>query len=291
MKTTMRLGVAVLSGLLLQCNTILSLFGQGEEESPNLTALAALLLASQSSSSGSSTSLCNGIGTVSSRTSPEVACTLATSHPDAVNVPSWIRNNFTCVVTANVSGTTFSIQTRGLPDHKSAYWTDSNKKESMPSGRSANPNTITNGVLSTVNFWKDPAAQANTGAATDLSHVGIAVNGVYIYNNSAAAPDTLSEEISTLDKGNGHPTNTEAFHYHIEPCKVSSDDSSLVGIIRDGYPVYGKKDEDGTYPTNLDATTHGHSHTTNLFPSGIFHYHVTDSDPYIISNYRGTKTP
>ncbi len=200
-------------------------------------------------------------------------------------LPDWIKNNFKCV-TAVKSGDNVSITTLNLPNYSSYYWGSSSPYfEAMPSGNSPNPNTIKSQNLV---FTIDLTPTANGGTtASGLGPVGVAINGVVIYNNQAAPPDTLTEELVTMDAGTGHPTNTGQYHYHTEPKKLTNDDAKLVGIMRDGFPIYGKREESGALATGLDAA-HGHTHATTLFPSGIYHYHVTDADPYIMEVYRGT---
>jgi YHYH protein len=143
------------------------------------------------------------------------------------------------------------------------------------------------------------------GKETGLGAIGVSVNGVGIFNNQAAPGDTLSNEFVTFDDGNGHPTPGGAYHYHIEPIKITVNDGKLVGFLRDGFPVYGRKEEDGKFPLYNDVCTvstaltvkycrpmpkrlpNFHCHPTTLFPNGICHYHVMDSDPYIAGWYAG----
>ena len=49
----------------------------------------------------------------------------------------------------------------------------------------------------------------------------------------------------------------------------------------DGFPVYGPE-ENGRRVTNADLDAyHGHVGPTADYPNGIYHYHITDEDPYI----------
>jgi hypothetical protein len=70
---------------------------------------------------------------------------------------------------------------------------------------------------------------------------------------------------------------------------VKATKSSLLGFLLDGFPVYGPM-ENGVAITNsmLDAY-HGHTLATADYPSGIYHYHITDADPYLNgSGFYGT---
>ena len=55
----------------------------------------------------------------------------------------------------------------------------------------------------------------------------------------------------------------------------------MLGFLLDGFPVYGPK-ENGVTVTNADLDDyHGHSHATDNYPDGIYHYHFTETAPYI----------
>ena len=81
------------------------------------------------------------------------------------------------------------------------------------------------------------------------------------------------------------------YHYHIEPTYLTNkfNDDAFLGLLADGFPVYGPM-EDGEMITNDDLDEyHGHIHETADFPNGIYHYHITSEDPYINGNgYYGT---
>ena len=131
----------------------------------------------------------------------------------------------------------------------------------------------------------------NSHEATPMGPMGIAVNSVAIFNQMAAPGDDILEELNTFDQYEGHPAPGGVYHYHIEPLyltnKVGS--NSLLGFLLDGFPVYGPEEND-TKITNDDLDEfHGHSHSTEEYPDGIYHYHITDQDPYINgSGYYGS---
>jgi hypothetical protein len=63
------------------------------------------------------------------------------------------------------------------------------------------------------------------------------------------------------------------YHYHSEPYSISYNDSNFIGVFRDGYPLYGRKDMDGSTPT-VDAYG-GHTTVTADSPSTpVYHYHL-----------------
>jgi hypothetical protein len=116
-----------------------------------------------------------------------------------------------------------------------------------------------------------------------LGPIGIAVNGVALFNQYAAGRQPLMGEINSFDQYNGHPQNTGQYHYHVEPLYLTTTNgnSSLIGFLLDGYPVYGPF-ENGKRITNADLDElHGHTGVTADYPNGIYHYHITSEDPYI----------
>ena len=62
---------------------------------------------------------------------------------------------------------------------------------------------------------------------------------------------------------------------------------AVIGVLLDGFPVYGTIDTNGATPSDLDACN-GHVGATPHFPQGIYHYHVTSAPPYISGCFRGT---
>ena len=125
--------------------------------------------------------------------------------------------------------------------------------------------------------------------------IAIALNGVVIYSNQAAPGDDIFNEVFTFDQCTGHPVPSGQYHYHLEPPAISVESSALIGFMRDGFPIYGIKDADGSTPT-LDSAG-GHTGTTVDSPSSsVYHYHAaTQTDGtnsgYFISTgyYKGTK--
>ena len=71
---------------------------------------------------------------------------------------------------------------------------------------------------------------------------------------------------------NGAHTGPQSYHYHLEPDAWSHDDSQLIGIMSDGFYLYGRKCvSTETYPTDLDANN-GHTHTTQHSCSPEYHF-------------------
>lgn len=192
-------------------------------------------------------------------------------------------------------GTFITIKTTGTPDHKSVYYPTTNSLYEAFSGTTfngvtfnKNPNTIASQNF-TFKIPLNPLVASNH-AATPLGAIGISLNGVPFFNQYAGPNQPLTNEITSFDKYWGHPQMTGVYHYHVEPLyltTVKATKSSLLGFLLDGFPVYGPE-ENGAAVTGLDAY-HGHTHVTVDYPNGIYHYHVTNTDPYINgSGYYGT---
>ena len=115
-----------------------------------------------------------------------------------------------------------------------------------------------------------------------LFPIGMALNGVAIFNQYAAGGQPLTGEIDTFDQYDGHPQQTGTYHYHAEPYYLTrASKEALLGVLLDGYPVYGPM-ENGKAITNADLdAAHGHTTATKEFPNGIYHYHTTSTAPYI----------
>ena len=197
-----------------------------------------------------------------------------------------VFNHFIEAVSITVDANWVTLQSEGVPNYTSPYWGSGHGLYEAPhAGMTVNPNFIETFSLE----FRIPLNPEVTSSvtATSFGPVGIAVNGVSLYNQNAAPGDVLANEFPTFDRYLGHPTPTGQYHYHVEPLYITDDGSHLVGFLLDGFPVYGRKDQDGSYPTDLD-TANGHTGVTADYPDGIYHYHITETDPYISDGYKGT---
>lgn len=157
----------------------------------------------------------------------------------------------------------------GWPDYLSPYFTSTDNCHEYYAMPSATPSSI---VLE--NFTMTVPYTPNTTSATTMGHLatGVAVNGVLLFGNYAALGDDIYNESLTFDRCGGH-VNSTGYHYHTEPWAISQDDSNLVGVMKDGYPIYGRRDVGGAYPV-LDAQG-GHTGTTSHSPVALtYHYHL-----------------
>lgn len=187
-----------------------------------------------------------------------------------------------------VEGDYVVIKTNGTPDHKSPYYQGTAWAGTLYEAYNGsnpmwmqNPNKIAT-ATATFKIPLNPKV-ATTHSATPMGSIGVALNGVPLFNQYAAGGSPLTNEINSFDQYNGHPQQTGVYHYHVEPLYLTAQKgkSYLMGFLLDGFPVYGPM-ENGVAVTNanLDAY-HGHTGVTDDFPNGIYHYHITAADPYI----------
>lgn len=216
----------------------------------------------------------------------------------ASTAPSWIANNFHCV-TVQVCSSTYVISTNDLPPYKTAYYGASSPNytawDSQSGTRTQNPSLLSSqSITMTIPITptlKTSNLDATSGSGIDV--VGISTYGVAIFNNQAAPGDSLATEYQSFDTGEGHPQGSGRYHHHTDPILLTaSSEKALIGVAMDGYPIYGKQNQNGTYPT-LDATTNSVACTTTDFPSGTYCYHVangTGVNGFIFNSYfRGAR--
>ncbi|MDB4402406.1 YHYH protein [Algibacter sp.] len=191
-----------------------------------------------------------------------------------------------------INENTVTFTTADLPNHTSPYWDASNPLYEVYNGNNdnwnKNPGSIgAQNIVFTITLNPE---EATIKQATSLGPIGISRNGVVFFNQYAAGNSPLAGEINSFDQWLGHPAMT-TYHYHIEPTYLTDQfgDDAFLGLLSDGFPVYGPF-ENGEIITNADLDIyHGHTSVTPDFPNGIYHYHVTSQDPYINGNgYFGT---
>jgi hypothetical protein len=148
---------------------------------------------------------------------------------------------------------------------------------------------------------------SSTVTNTPLGRIGVTLSGAALYNDYenmertvVALDDNVTHDhASFVDDCNGHSLQDgSSYHYHGVPKCISTvvdkagQHSALIGVLQDGFPVYGSKDTGGVAITNekLDECG-GHFGITPEFPQGVYHYHLTeDKAPYSIDCYHGEIT-
>ena len=227
---------------------------------------------------------CGGATTTATTTSPTSPTTGGTSS-GSVNTAA-MYTQFGKAVTVSLDSTTAVLRTTDVPDHPTPYWgVGSPLYEAPQAGMMSNGFTL---AAQNIVLRVPVAPQSATMSDTPLGPIGMAVNGVVLFNQYAGNRQPLGPEILSFDRYNGHPAPTLQYHYHFEPVWITSASKSrLIGVLLDGFPVYGPQDADGRVPADLDSC-HGHTSATPEFASSIYHYHTSDTVPYIAGCFRGT---
>lgn len=183
-------------------------------------------------------------------------------------------------VTITFDGNEVIIESNGMPNHTSPYWEETAPLYIEPVVAVAQtPGRIGGDRLLTVTLPTAPELAA-TSSATGLGPIGISVTGVPIFNDTEGPNRPIEEMIvETLDYAGAH-NGPSGYHYHIESYDVpentvlSHDDEKLVGIMADGFLLYGRKEADGSYPTDLDASGGHWGVTPHSDGVEIYHYHI-----------------
>lgn len=210
------------------------------------------------------------------------------------------------------------IESNGLPNHTSPYWSNTTERcleDPMGNLLCTNANTTENHPLFSEPITTSYARMApgniddfngsytltvpvspqlaTNASSTGLGPIGMAVSGSMIYNDEEGPNIPLDNAVGSLDYTAAH-TGPQSYHYHLETKAWSEDDDKLIGIIADGFFLYGRKcPSSGTYPSDLDASG-GHTSITPHNSDGEYHYHIQNelylNEYYILfpGDYQGT---
>jgi YHYH protein len=214
-------------------------------------------------------------------------------------------------ITVDADAKTFRFQSNGIPDHGFAeqYLIPSNPNDQPFADKPLEFFDVQNSA----DYFKETEVDAtittqpvysDTSTDTSLGRIGVALSGAQIFNDyenpdrSVVAIDdqVVHDHVAFLDNCNGHTlVDGTNYHYHgipvciAEAAAQAGQHSRMIGVLADGFPVYGNNDVGGIVVVNddLDACS-GHSGPTPEFPEGIYHYHLTaDEAPYMIDCYHG----
>ena len=207
-----------------------------------------------------------------------------------------------------LSGSNVVIESNGLPNHTSPYWSNTTARTAVdPMGNTLvtpaaavnhplfveptvtsyemmAPGNIDDFVGSyTLTVSANPQLAA-TSTSTGLGPIGIAVSGSMIYNDEEGPNIPLNSAVGSLDYTAAH-TGPQSYHYHLETKAWSNDDDALIGIIADGFFLYGRKcNSINDYPTDLDVSG-GHTSTTQHSEGASeYHYHI-QNEPFLNQFY------
>ncbi|MEM6293401.1 MAG: YHYH protein [Myxococcota bacterium] len=193
------------------------------------------------------------------------------------------------------------LESTGLPNHPSPYWSNTTPRSAIdPMGNTIDtpaagedhplfvpptatsyesmaPGNIDDFMGSYTLRVSAAPTVAPSPSATGLGPIGMAVSGSMIYNDEEGPNVPLDNAVPSLDFTAAH-TGPQSYHYHLEPHAWSEDDDSLIGIMSDGFFLYGRRNPDGEYPADLDASG-GHVGPTPHADSE-YHYHI-QNDAYL----------
>ncbi len=216
------------------------------------------------------------------------ACDSVTADDDEDPPTATLHPAFAAFDSVNVSvvldSTDVIIESNGLPNHTSPYWSPTHPLYVAPTvAERLTPGFIDNFTGSVILTIPASPTRATSSTATGLGPVGIAVSGAMIYNDQEGPNVPLDgTTIGSLDYTGAH-RGPGLYHYHLEPKAWSNDDEELIGIMADGFFLYGRREADGTYPDDLDASN-GHTGPTLHNPDDEYHYHIPN-EPYLIQYY------
>ncbi|WP_299325971.1 YHYH protein [uncultured Maribacter sp.] len=185
-------------------------------------------------------------------------------------------------VIISFDGDEITIDSDGHPNHTTPYWEDTDSLYIEPVVAIAQtPGRIGSHRDRSISLTV-PASPglAVKSTSTGLGAIGISVTGVPIFNDSEGPGRPLEEEIAeTFDYAGGH-VGPSGYHYHSESMDVpanttlSHNDEKLVGIMADGFLIYGRKDLDGSYPPDLDESGGHIGATQHSNDEEFYHYHI-----------------
>lgn len=218
---------------------------------------------------------------------------------------------FRCV-TLTVNADSTKIVTLGLPPHKTYYYGEDSPNYTAfdgATGNSPNPGRVEEGRI-TITIPNNPVARGLTitedlvdGMAQTSPYeypggVGIALDGVPVFDGTAAPGDDLDQASKAFDGYNGHPDFDNLYHYHgaskgplevLERANVITNTSpgsaeiEIYAIMCDGTVILGCTEADGSDPDSSDFDAQaGHVHdivgeSGETFFSDRYHTHVCNT--------------
>lgn len=202
--------------------------------------------------------------------------------------PNFVNSAFTPFI-PNVhtswDNTYFYVESKGIPNHTMMVGISNHGwQQQVP-----NPQCYIG-----TNHWSIPLNPVIAATPTLIDNVhftrgaiAIAANGVPIFNyHTNTGVDSYTD--GQLDNFGGHCGRADDYHYHIAPTHLYTLGQTTTNLpcafAFDGFAVYGSVEPDGTPMTALD-TNHGHYGT-----NGIYHYHGTNTAPYMIGSFVGQVT-
>jgi hypothetical protein len=201
------------------------------------------------------------------------------------------------------STTTVKIKITDVPDHKSPFFGVGNAKYEAYNGDNPSFSTYINlnGMMSnptllsqnlTYTIPRNPV-KTSSNTSTTGGAIGVSRNGVAFFNQYNGVGALLDDlEINNADQYLGHPTPTMAgaqYHYHYEPKFLTATfgNSSFMGFLLDGFPVYGPYENNVKITTSMLDSYNGHVSATEDYPNDkIYHYHVISASSSVSASLK-----
>jgi hypothetical protein len=224
------------------------------------------------------------------------------------NVVEGLATSSQAATTSLASATYVSLTTSNLPDFASKYYPTTGSYDFTANGYTVT-GTFDSLYSAFTTAFPDPnstaaqtvtmyvplspaaaAAESQTMNGMNGGAEGLAIDGVVIFDSAAGGTDNIFAEAGSFDECGGHPDQSGTYHYHAEPYSISYDDDHLIGVMRDGFFLYGRRDADGSTPGSLAVQQAAGAGTSNLVyvygghtgtapvatDTGAFHYHATE---------------
>lgn len=216
-----------------------------------------------------------------------------TTSTTTVPITSVVQAKYKSTVTIATSGGYITLTSKGTPNHVTPYWGEGNALYEAAGPNGTNPGLIRE--RDNVMTIPTNPVPATVKEVTELGAIGMALNGVPIYNDREGGNVPLDEQVlQHFDRAGAH-VGPSGYHYHVSGDFTTKDDANLVGFLRDGFPIYGRKCLAGNYPSDLDSNG-GHTSITADFSTAIYHYHCSNTNylnlgVYVLKagSYNGTK--
>lgn len=201
------------------------------------------------------------------------------------------------------STTTVKIKITDVPDHKSPFFGVGNAKYEAYNGDNPSFSTYINlnGMIGnptllsqnlTYTIPRNPV-KTSSNTSTTGGPIGVSRNGVAFFNQYNGVGALLDDlEINNADQYLGHPTPTMAgaqYHYHYEPKFLTATfgNSSFMGFLLDGFPVYGPYENNVKITTSMLDSYNGHVSATEDYPNDkIYHYHVISASSSVSASLK-----
>lgn len=241
-----------------------------------------------------------------SSTSSTTTTTTASTDETTTNDFTILYKKMYNISSIDYSGSTsVIIKTTDVPDHKSPFFPVGSTQYEAYNGDNpafstainlmgtiSDPDLLTQNITFTIP--KLPV-KSTTHTSTTGGPIGIARNGVVYFNQYNGNNTALDElEINNADQYLGHPTPAAGnggaqYHYHYEPKFLTTTfgNSSFLGFLLDGFPVYGPYENGVKITTSMLDEYNGHVSATEDYPNGkIYHYHVISASSSVASSLK-----